>query len=54
MRSTTVGGFFVGLLLGVAGSCLAFGWHPDGAAPRRDRSPHDAPEADRAGLSATS
>ncbi|MER7897058.1 DUF6114 domain-containing protein [Streptomyces sp. NPDC096046] len=27
--TSNLGGFFVGLLLGVAGSCLAFGWLPD-------------------------
>ncbi|MFF3944965.1 DUF6114 domain-containing protein [Streptomyces sp. NPDC001902] len=43
--TSNLGGFFVGLLLGVAGSCLAFGWHPDGGAPRRARSPRGAPAA---------
>ncbi|MCF0077227.1 DUF6114 domain-containing protein [Streptomyces lomondensis] len=27
--TSNLGGFFVGLLLGVAGSCLTFGWLPD-------------------------
>ncbi|KUN04970.1 hypothetical protein AQI95_18675 [Streptomyces yokosukanensis] len=27
--TSNLGGFFVGLLLGVTGSCLAFGWLPD-------------------------
>ncbi|MET9872165.1 DUF6114 domain-containing protein [Streptomyces sp. NPDC006129] len=27
--TSNLGGFFVGLLLGVVGSCLAFGWLPD-------------------------
>ncbi|MEU3026758.1 DUF6114 domain-containing protein [Streptomyces incarnatus] len=27
--TSNLGGFFIGLLLGVAGSCLAFGWLPD-------------------------
>lgn len=27
--TSNLGGFLVGLLLGVAGSCLAFGWLPD-------------------------
>ncbi|WP_328421960.1 DUF6114 domain-containing protein [Streptomyces sp. NBC_00443] len=34
--TSNLGGFFVGLLLGVAGSCLAFGWMPD-QEPRRRR-----------------
>ncbi|TPQ18728.1 DUF6114 domain-containing protein [Streptomyces sporangiiformans] len=35
--TSNLGGFFVGLLLGVVGSCLAFGWLPD-QEPRRRRS----------------
>ncbi|MDO0925157.1 DUF6114 domain-containing protein [Streptomyces sp. TG1A-8] len=27
--TSNLGGFFIGLLLGVTGSCLAFGWVPD-------------------------
>ncbi|MFJ5516661.1 DUF6114 domain-containing protein [Streptomyces griseoluteus] len=27
--TSNLGGFFLGLLLGVVGSCLAFGWLPD-------------------------
>ncbi|MGW6643876.1 DUF6114 domain-containing protein [Streptomyces iakyrus] len=27
--TSNLGGFFIGLLLGVTGSCLAFGWLPD-------------------------
>ncbi|WP_086025923.1 DUF6114 domain-containing protein [Streptomyces viridochromogenes] len=34
--TSNLGGFFVGLLLGVVGSCLAFGWLPD-QEPRRSR-----------------
>lgn len=34
--TSNLGGFFVGLLLGVAGSSLAFGWLPD-QEPRRSR-----------------
>ncbi|GAA4017645.1 DUF6114 domain-containing protein [Streptomyces sp. NBC_01352] len=34
--TSNLGGFFIGLLLGVAGSCLAFGWLPD-QEPRRSR-----------------
>ncbi|WP_369274096.1 DUF6114 domain-containing protein [Streptomyces sp. R11] len=34
--TSNLGGFFVGLLLGVAGSCLAFGWLPD-QEPRKRR-----------------
>ncbi|MFE9674732.1 DUF6114 domain-containing protein [Streptomyces sp. NPDC006259] len=37
--TSNLGGFFVGLLLGVVGSCLAFGWLPDqeGRGARRQR-----------------
>ncbi|KOG30490.1 DUF6114 domain-containing protein [Streptomyces resistomycificus] len=34
--TSNLGGFFVGLMLGVAGSCMAFGWLPD-QEPRRSR-----------------
>ncbi|MFF8989088.1 DUF6114 domain-containing protein [Streptomyces sp. NPDC014983] len=34
--TSNLGGFFIGLLLGVVGSCLAFGWLPD-QEPRRSR-----------------
>ncbi|MFI8190034.1 DUF6114 domain-containing protein [Streptomyces sp. NPDC085946] len=34
--TSNLGGFFLGLLLGCAGSCLAFGWLPD-QEPRRAR-----------------
>ncbi|MGW1722064.1 DUF6114 domain-containing protein [Streptomyces sp. NPDC002306] len=34
--TSNLGGFFVGLLLGIVGSCLAFGWLPD-QEPRRGR-----------------
>ncbi|MGV9252428.1 DUF6114 domain-containing protein [Streptomyces sp. NPDC003697] len=34
--TSNLGGFFVGLLLGVTGSCLTFGWLPD-QEPRRGR-----------------
>ncbi|MFD8999993.1 DUF6114 domain-containing protein [Streptomyces sp. NPDC059582] len=34
--TSNLGGFFVGLLLGIVGSCLAFGWLPD-QEPRRSR-----------------
>ncbi|WP_371544796.1 DUF6114 domain-containing protein [Streptomyces sp. NBC_00554] len=34
--TSNLGGFFVGLLLGAVGSCLAFGWLPD-QEPRRPR-----------------
>ncbi|MGX1546539.1 DUF6114 domain-containing protein [Streptomyces adustus] len=34
--TSNLGGFFVGLLLGVIGSCLAFGWLPE-QEPRRSR-----------------
>ncbi|MET9384104.1 DUF6114 domain-containing protein [Streptomyces sp. NPDC002928] len=34
--TSNLGGFFLGLLLGVVGSCLTFGWLPD-QEPRRSR-----------------
>ncbi|SFY48966.1 DUF6114 domain-containing protein [Streptomyces sp. F-1] len=34
--TSNLGGFFIGLLLGVVGSCLAFGWLPD-QEPRTSR-----------------
>ncbi|MET7680762.1 DUF6114 domain-containing protein [Streptomyces sp. NPDC005423] len=34
--TSNLGGFMVGLLLGVVGSCLTFGWLPD-QEPRRER-----------------
>ncbi|MFI1415920.1 DUF6114 domain-containing protein [Streptomyces sp. NPDC020707] len=34
--TSNLGGFLIGLLLGVVGSCLAFGWLPD-QEPRRPR-----------------
>lgn len=34
--TSNLGGFFVGMLLGVVGSCLTFGWLPD-QEPRRGR-----------------
>lgn len=36
---TNLGGFFIGMLLGVIGGSLAFGWVPDGAARRGHRRP---------------
>ncbi|BCL32835.1 DUF6114 domain-containing protein [Streptomyces aurantiacus] len=35
--TSNLGGFLIGLLLGVVGSCLTFGWLPD-QEPRRARS----------------
>jgi hypothetical protein len=36
--TSNLGGFFIGLLLGVVGSCLTFGWLPDQEPrPRRAR-----------------
>lgn len=34
--TSNLGGFFVGLVLGLVGSCLSFGWLPD-QEPRRSR-----------------
>lgn len=42
--TSNLGGFLVGMLLGVAGSCLTFGWQPD-VGPRRRRFPRGAPAA---------
>ncbi|MGW6734060.1 DUF6114 domain-containing protein [Streptomyces sp. NPDC055013] len=41
--TSNLGGFFVGLLLGVVGSCLVFGWLPD-QEPRRRRQRRQAGE----------
>ncbi|MBY8883621.1 DUF6114 domain-containing protein [Streptomyces sp. PTM05] len=40
--TSNLGGFFIGLLLGLVGSCLSFGWLPD-QAPRRRRWGRRAP-----------
>ncbi|MGW0878199.1 DUF6114 domain-containing protein [Streptomyces sp. NPDC002671] len=37
--TSNLGGFFLGLLFGVIGSCLAFGWLPD-QEPRMSRRKH--------------
>ncbi|MBB4794489.1 hypothetical protein BJY54_005101 [Streptomyces nodosus] len=44
--TSNLGGFLIGLLLGVTGSCLAFGWLPD-QEPRRGlrRRRHAGPPA---------
>jgi uncharacterized membrane protein YeaQ/YmgE (transglycosylase-associated protein family) len=34
--TSNMGGFFIGMLLGVVGSCLTFGWLPD-QEPRQSR-----------------
>jgi len=34
--TSNLGGFFIGLLLGIAGSCMTFGWLPD-QEPRSER-----------------
>ncbi|WP_416966052.1 DUF6114 domain-containing protein [Streptomyces sp. Agncl-13] len=34
--TSNLGGFFIGLLLGIVGSCMAFGWLPD-QEPRSER-----------------
>lgn len=41
--TSNLGGFFVGLLLGIVGSCLTFGWLPD-QEPRRRRRRQGRPE----------
>jgi hypothetical protein len=44
--TSNLGGFFVGLLLGATGSCMAFGWLPDQepriSRRRRGRAAHEA------------
>ncbi|MEU3827435.1 DUF6114 domain-containing protein [Streptomyces sp. NPDC029080] len=52
--TSNLGGFFLGLLLGVTGSCLAFGWLPDQeprvgrrARRRRAKAAAQAPAAGR-------
>ncbi|MEU0068274.1 DUF6114 domain-containing protein [Streptomyces sp. NPDC006332] len=51
--TSNLGGFFIGLLLGAVGSCLAFGWLPD-QAPRvsRRQRRRTAREAKELGTSA--
>ncbi|MGW2032689.1 MULTISPECIES: DUF6114 domain-containing protein [Streptomyces] len=45
--TSNLGGFFVGLLLGAVGSCLAFGWLPDQEprVSRRERRKRERAEA---------
>ncbi|MFE1861012.1 DUF6114 domain-containing protein [Streptomyces anandii] len=50
--TSNLGGFFVGLLLGATGSCLAFGWLPD-QEPRRGRRQRRREAATTAAASAT-
>ncbi|MER6572432.1 DUF6114 domain-containing protein [Streptomyces sp. NPDC001093] len=52
--TSNLGGFFIGLLLGVTGSCLAFGWLPDQEprVSRRERR-RQAEAAARTGAEAT-
>ncbi|MGW7529926.1 DUF6114 domain-containing protein [Streptomyces sp. NPDC054783] len=52
--TSNLGGFFIGLLLGVTGSCLAFGWLPDQEprVGRRERR-RQARAAARAGAEGT-
>ncbi|NUS29447.1 MAG: hypothetical protein HOV92_35250, partial [Streptomyces sp.] len=52
--TSNLGGFFIGLLLGVVGSCLAFGWLPDQEpriSRRKRRRAARAAKAAMAGLS---
>jgi hypothetical protein len=45
--TSNMGGFFIGLLLGVTGSCMAFGWLPDQEPRKRVlRRRSKAPTAD--------
>ncbi|MFE1291987.1 DUF6114 domain-containing protein [Streptomyces sp. NPDC058751] len=46
--TSNLGGFFVGLLLGAVGSCLAFGWLPD-QEPRRRRPRRERAREGRGG-----
>ena len=41
--TSNLGGFFVGLVLGVVGGSLAFGWTPRGAAPAGPAAPRRVP-----------
>ncbi|MGW7050010.1 DUF6114 domain-containing protein [Streptomyces avermitilis] len=41
--TSNLGGFFIGLLLGATGSCLAFGWLPDQEPRRRLLRRHRTP-----------
>ncbi|MFK0135896.1 DUF6114 domain-containing protein [Streptomyces murinus] len=52
--TSNLGGFFIGLLLGVVGSCLAFGWLPDQEprVRRRKRRRRARALAEEAGTSA--
>ncbi|TGZ13390.1 hypothetical protein DV517_48730 [Streptomyces sp. S816] len=52
--TSNLGGFFIGLLLGVVGSCLAFGWLPDQEprVSRRKRRRQARALAEEAGTSA--
>ncbi|UWW91176.1 hypothetical protein GO605_10120 [Streptomyces murinus] len=52
--TSNLGGFFIGLLLGVVGSCLAFGWLPDQEprVSRRERRRRARVLAEEAGTSA--
>lgn len=52
--TSNLGGFFIGLLLGVVGSCLAFGWLPDQEprTGRRERRRRARARAEEAGTSA--
>ncbi|MEU3981066.1 DUF6114 domain-containing protein [Streptomyces sp. NPDC026672] len=45
--TSNLGGFFLGLLLGLTGGCLAFGWLPD-QEPRTGRRARRAPVPDGA------
>jgi Family of unknown function (DUF6114) len=51
--ATNLGGFFLGMLLGVIGASLSFGWTPDTArttGQHRPRRPHRASPSDGLGL----
>ncbi|MGW0863489.1 DUF6114 domain-containing protein [Streptomyces sp. NPDC002611] len=46
--TSNLGGFFVGMLLGIVGSCLTFGWLPDQEPRVSRRQRRKAAEAERA------
>ncbi|WP_432135925.1 MULTISPECIES: DUF6114 domain-containing protein [unclassified Streptomyces] len=46
--TSNLGGFLIGLLLGITGSCLAFGWLPDQESRRSRRMRRRAERAEKA------
>jgi hypothetical protein len=44
--TSNLGGFFLGLILGLIGSALAFAWTPDGSSRRKKSAPDTGTAAD--------